>query len=48
MAWADPSGDEHQMILGQRGENLLRQHAGRDRADVAARLGPFDHQRICA
>ena len=48
LAAADPAGDEHQVLVRQLGQEFLRQHAGRDRADMAAGLHPLDHQRIAA
>src|SRR5690606_5174316 len=45
-AAADPAGDEHQVLLGQRGKEFLGQDARRNRTDVAARFHSFDHQRI--
>ena len=48
LAAADPAGDEHRNVLGDDGQDLLRQHRGRDRADVAAGLHALDHQRVGA
>ncbi len=48
LAAADPAGDEHQVLVGQRRQELLRQHRGRHRADVAAGLHPLDDQRVAA
>ena len=47
LAVADAAGDEHRH-LAQLRQDLLRQHAGRDRADMAARLHALDDQRVGA
>ena len=47
LAAADPAGDEDRHLVQVR-QDLLRQHAGRDRADMAAGLHALDHQRIGA
>ena len=48
LAAPDPAGDEHRDVGGDVGQDFLAQHAGRDRADVAAGLHPLDHQRVGA
>ena len=48
LAPADAAGDEHGQHVGDLGQHLLREHAGGDRADMAAGLHPLDHQRIDA
>ena len=48
LAAADPAGDEHRDVLRHVGQDFLRQHRGRHRADVAAGLHPLDHQRVDA
>ena len=48
LAAPDAPGDEDQMVRAQFGEHFLRQHAGRNRADMAARFHPLDHERIGA
>src|SRR3546814_3674895 len=45
---ADAAGDEHRHLGGDLGQDLLREHAGRDRADMAAGLHALDHQRVDA
>src|SRR5205823_10969522 len=47
LAAADPAGDEHRH-LADLGQDLLGQHAGRDRADMAAGLHPLDDDRVGA
>ena len=47
-AAADPAGHEDEMVFGEFGQHFLRQDAGGDRADMAARFHAFDHQRIRA
>ena len=47
-AMADPAGDEDRHVVAKRRQYLLREHRGRDRPDMAARLHPLDHQRIDA
>ena len=46
LAAADPAGDEHRDVVADVGQDFLRQHRGRDRADMAAGLHPLDHQRV--
>ena len=48
LAPADTARHKHQIIRRQFWQDFLRQHRGRNRADVAARLHPLDHQRIRA
>ena len=48
LAAADPAGDEHRNVLGDDGQDFLRQHRGRNRADMAAGLHALDHQRVGA
>ena len=43
----DPAGDEHRHLAQMR-QDLLGEHAGRDRPDVPARLHAFDDQRVGA
>ena len=38
LAPANAAGHEHHRLVAQRGQNFLHQHAGGNRADVAARL----------
>ena len=45
---ADAARDEHRHLGRHFGQDFLRQHAGRDRADMAASLHPFHHQRVDA
>ena len=47
LAAADPAGDEHRHIAQMR-QDLLRQHAGRDRADMAASFHALDDDGIGA
>ena len=47
-AMADPAGDEDRHLRAERRQDLLGEHRGRDRADMAARLHPLDHQRVDA
>ncbi len=47
-AMADAAGDEDRHLGGERRQYLLGEHRGRDRADMAARLHPLDHQRVDA
>ena len=47
LAMADAAGDEHRHLAQVR-QDLLGEHAGRHRADVAAGLHAFDDQRIGA
>ena len=47
-AMADAAGDEDRHVGGERRQDLLGEHRGRDRADMAARLHPLDHQRVDA
>ena len=48
LAAADPAGDEDRDVLGDDRQDFLRQHRGRDRADMAAGLHAFDHQGVGA
>ena len=48
LASADAAGHEHRNLLRHFGQDFLRQHAGRDRADMAARFHALDHQRVDA
>ena len=48
LAAADPAGDEHRHVLGDVGQDFLRQHRRRHRADMAARLHALDHQCVDA
>ncbi len=48
LAPADAAGHEHRNLLRHFGQDFLRQHAGRDRADMAARFHALDHQRVDA
>ena len=45
---ADAAGDEDRHVATDVRQDLLRQHRGRDRADMAARLHPLDDQRVDA
>ena len=48
LAAADPAGDEDRNIFRDVGQDFLRQHRGRHRADVAAGLHALDDQRVGA
>src|SRR5690606_5154618 len=44
-AATDPARDEHRHLADHR-QDLLREYAGRDRADMPTRFGPFDDERV--
>ena len=48
LAAADAAGDEHRHRFGDLGQHLLREHAGRNGADMATGLHALNHQRIDA
>src|SRR5690606_28160731 len=47
-AATDAAGDEDQVLVAQRGQELLREDAGGNRTDVAACLHALDNQRVGA